>query len=221
MSNPTEQDWVKLKRLTRYLKDHPRCVIKYEYQEYPDALEVWVDSDFAGCKKSRKSTSGRVVMFGHCPIKTWSTNQAVIALSSGEAEYYAIVKGTSVGIGIVNMLCDLGMDKKKVRVKTDSSAAVGIAHRLGAGKVRHIEVNQLWVQEKVITGVVEIVKVDGKKNLADAPTKPVGAEELKVHTVGLNLEIRTDRHRLAAVAEEVTEEGFSQQMESIEEENAE
>ena len=136
-------------------------------------------------------------MFGNCPIKTWSTNQAVIALSSGEAEYYAIVKGASVGRGMSNMLCDLGMDRKKVRVKTDSSAAVGIAHRLGAGKDRHIEVNQLWVQEKVITGVIEIVKVDWKKTLADALTKAVGMEELKVHVEGLNLEIRKARHHLA------------------------
>ena len=75
---------------------------------------MWVDSDFAGCKKSQKSTSGGVVTFGNCPIKTWSTNQAVIALSSGEAEYYAMVKGASVGIGIVNMLCDLGLDKRKI-----------------------------------------------------------------------------------------------------------
>ena len=155
-------------------------------------------------------------MFGNCPIKTWSTNQAVIALSSGEAEYYAIVKGASVGIGIGNMLCDLGMDKKKVRIKTDSSAAVGIAHRLGAGKVRHIEVNQLWVQEKVITGVLEIVKVDGKKNLADALTKAVGTEELRVHVQGLNLEIRKDRHKLAPVTESVTEDGLDLALESME-----
>ena len=159
-------------------------------------------------------------MFGHCPIKTWSTNQAVIALSSGEAEYYAIVKGASVGIGIVNMLCDLGMDRKKIRVKTDSSAAVGIAHRTG-GKVRHIEVNQLWVQEKVITGAIEIVKVDGKKNLLGALTKAVNAEELKVHTEGLNLEIKDDRHRLAPVVEGTTEVGFCHSVESLEDDNTE
>ena len=129
LSDPTGQDWVKLKRLTRHLKGHPRCVIKDKYQEYHDKLDVWVDSDFAGCKKSRKSISGGVIVFGHCPIKTWSPNQAVIALSSGEAEY-AMVKGASVGIGIVNMLCDLGMDKERIRLKTDSSAALGIAHRL-------------------------------------------------------------------------------------------
>jgi hypothetical protein len=66
-------------------------------------------------------------------VKSWATTQGVIALSSGEAEYYGIVKGTSVALGLRNMLDDLGM-KVKIRGKTDASAAKGIASRRGAGK---------------------------------------------------------------------------------------
>ena len=45
-----------------------------------------------------------------------------------------MVKGASTGIGLTNLLVDLGMDKIIVRLRTDSSAAPGIAHWLGVGK---------------------------------------------------------------------------------------
>jgi hypothetical protein len=59
----------------------------------------------------------------HC-IKTWSKTQDTIALSSGEAEYYGIVRGASQGIGVRNMLKDLGINMK-IKIKTDASAAKG------------------------------------------------------------------------------------------------
>ena len=90
----------------------------------------------------------------HC-IKAWSVTQPVIALSSGEAEYYSMVKGASVALGVVGMLKDFGC-KVGIVLHTDSAAAKGIGSRRGLGKVRHIELNQLWLQEKVASGVVQI-----------------------------------------------------------------
>ena len=92
-------------------------------------------------------------MHGAHLIKTWSTTQSVIALSSGEAEYYGLVKGASQGLEMRAMLTELGVESKVV-VQTDASAAKGIALRRGMGKLRHIEVNQLWVQDKVAKGEV-------------------------------------------------------------------
>ena len=43
-------------------------------------------------------------MLGMHLIKTWSVTQSVVSLSSGEAEYYGLVKGASVGLGIRSML---------------------------------------------------------------------------------------------------------------------
>ena len=119
-------------------------------------------------------------MLGHHMVKSWSVTQAVIALSSGEAEYYGIVKGSSVGLGIRSVLADLGC-KTRLVVCTDSSAAKGMASRRGLGKVRHVEVNQLWVQEKVGNGEIELRKVDGVENLADALTKHLDGEGIAKH----------------------------------------
>ena len=109
-------------------------------------------------------------MLGRHVVKTWSSTQALIALSSGEAEYYGMVRGGSIGIGMKSMMADLGV-KCGIKINTDASAAKGIAMRRGLGKVRHIEVNQLWFQEKVTERIIEIKKVKGEDNLADALTK--------------------------------------------------
>ena len=102
---------------------------------------VECDTDHAGCLRTRKSTTAGVIMFGNHFIKNWSITQGAIALSSGESEYYGIVKGGSVGLGMRGLYEDLGV-KVRIRVKTDASAAKGIASRKGVGRARHIEVNQ-------------------------------------------------------------------------------
>ena len=93
-SNPNESNWESLKRLGRYLIDKTRVVVGFPYQNQPDAIEVYVDSDHAGCLDTRKSISGGIIMHGCHGIKAWSSAQQVIALSSGEAEYYGIVEGS-------------------------------------------------------------------------------------------------------------------------------
>ena len=134
------------------------------------AIDAFADSDFAGCIKTRQSTSGGVIKIGgHC-IKSWSSTQSVIALSSGEAEHYSLVKTASQSIGIKNMLFDVGINVG-VNVHTDSSTAKSIALRKGVGKVRHIETNQLWLQDKVKTKEINVRKVGAFDNPADLLTK--------------------------------------------------
>ena len=134
-------------------------------------------------------------MLGDHLLKGWSVTQGVIALSSGEAEFYGIVKGSSVGMGVQSVLGDLGF-KCKLQVLTDSSAAKGIASRRGLGKVRHVEVNQLWVQEKVADGSIELSKVGGDVNIADSLTKHVGREILERHMLRTNQKVVGGRHNL-------------------------
>ena len=124
MSKPRMKDMRDLKRLGRYLIGRERTVTTFRRQEGVKVIDVWADTDYAGCTETRKSTSGGVVMLGQHVIKGWSNTQSVIALSSGEAEYYGLVRGTSIGIGIRSLMQDFGREMR-VRTNTDSSAAVG------------------------------------------------------------------------------------------------
>ena len=99
--------------------------------------------------------------------KSWSSTQSVVALSSGEAEYYGMVKGASVALGLQSVLKDFNIECS-ITLKSDASAAIATSNRRGLGKVRRIEVGQLWLQDKVRQGDINVVKVDTHENVADA-----------------------------------------------------
>ena len=119
-------------------------------------------------------------MLGNHVVKTWSSTQAIISVSSGEAEFYAMVKGGSSGRGFQATLKELGITLPLI-IKTDASAAVGISMRRGLGKVRHIDVSQLWIREKVASGEIRIIKVRSQENISDALTKHVSSKDLGWH----------------------------------------
>ena len=81
----------------------------FEHQEIPIVLEGVVDSDWAGCQRTRQSASGGLLRFGKHVLKAWVSNQAVIALSSGEAAYYALLKGISDACGMRSVMHDMGI----------------------------------------------------------------------------------------------------------------
>ena len=139
-------------------------------------------------------------MWGSHLIKSWSTTQSVIALSSGEAEYYGMVKGASVGLGLQSVLGDFDISVS-LTLKSDASAAIAIASRRGLGKVRHIEVCQLWLQEKVRRGDIKVVKVGTGENVADALTKFVSKDGMSRHLLATKQDARDGRHALAPATE--------------------
>ena len=81
-------------------------------------IDVHVDSSLAsGCL--RKSTSGGIIMLGKHLIRGWSATQKVIALSSGEAEYYGMVRGGSEALGTKSLMADMGLDSGLVALFLD------------------------------------------------------------------------------------------------------
>ena len=136
MSQPSVHAWKAMKRVCRYLVGAPRLVYCFKQQSV-DNVDVYVDTDWAGCPKARKSTSGGCIMLGQHAIKHWSSTQTSIALSSGEAEFAGVIRGSGQGLVCQALLRDAGVELP-VRVWTDSSAAIGICSRQGLGKLRHL-----------------------------------------------------------------------------------
>ena len=117
-------------------------------------------------------------MIGEHFIKSWASTQANITLSSAEAELVAMTKATAETIGIINMIQDLGRQMTGV-VYADSSAALAIADWKGSGKLRHINIRMLWLQEKEARGEVELRKIKGAVNPADLMTKHMAAGRMQ------------------------------------------
>ena len=113
--------------------------------------------------------------------KAWSKTMSVIALSSGESELGSVVRAAAEGLGLRAVLQDFGV-QAEVHIKSDATAAIGMVHRLGLGKVRHLSVADLWVQERVRSGDVRISKWPGLENPSDQQTKHVTAADVERHT---------------------------------------
>ena len=150
----------------------------------PDSLQAFTDSDWAGDKLTRKSTSGGVIMFGDHMLKSWSTTQQVIAMSSGEAELYALIKGASQIKGMMTQFKEWGTEVNGI-IRTDASAALGMVHRQGLGKTRHIDVQYLWIQGEVMEEKLSVTKVATEENPADVLTKVLKPDIMKYHTEGM------------------------------------
>ena len=176
MAKPLRDSVTKLKRLARYLVRYRRGVLHYRADpgETGEYINVYSDSDWAGCQKTRRSTSGGVMLVAGGIVKTWSSTRATVAQSSGEAELHAATKGAAEGLGMVSLMRDLGWTAR-LRLHVDSSAAKSMASRTGLGKVRHLEVRHLWLHEAVRRKRLTMHKVRGDGNPADWLTKPRSA----------------------------------------------
>ena len=133
MSSPSRQDWERLQRLARYLRHKPRCVLWYVYQGTIGEVTCFTDSDWAGCKRTRRSTSGGCMLWGSHRIKMWSRTQAIVSLSSAEAELYAAIKACSETLKFLTLLKDYQIYANG-KVMSDASAALGIIERRGYSK---------------------------------------------------------------------------------------
>jgi hypothetical protein len=180
MNCPLESHWTALKRLGRYLLKYPMTANVMKHQRLPNGIRVYVDTDHAGCAVTRRSTTGMVLMLGMHTVKTACNLQSTIALSSGESEWYGLVKGSAVGLGFQSLMADWGINLS-LEILSDSSAARGFSARKGLGKMRHIQTRYLWVQERVHEGHLKIVAIKGTKNPADVLTKPVTGQLRKKH----------------------------------------
>ena len=135
---PNTKNMQALRRLVRFLKGSPRCLVVYNRQAEQSIADVFSDSDWAGCAKTRRSTSSSNVMLGGHLLAASATTQHVVATCSGEVEFYALTKSASRALDAVAMAAD-------PRVRVDATASKAIASRRGVGRVRHLHTQVLWV----------------------------------------------------------------------------
>ena len=186
MAKPLQGDVVNLKRAIRYLRAVPEFKIKFPFQSKPVKLTGYSDSDWAGCVRTRRSTSGGCILHGCHLIHHFSSTQANVALSSAEAELNAAVKIITECCGIRNFGKEMGLDFS-VDIKIDSSAAQGILTRRGAGKIKHLEAKQLWVQELITEKKVSSFKIPRAENPSDCFTHYWSAADSLNHFPKMNI----------------------------------
>lgn len=155
----------KVKRVGRYAKSYPRLVNMYRWQKKPKVKQVDmpVDSDYAGCKRTRRSTACYLGKIGRHLVSEGSFTQPNITLSSGESELRGVTRAVVEGLYLRHVLHFFGEPGVKMNILTDPSAAKGVANKLGVGqRLRHVEVQHLYVQSLVREGALTVTKARGK-----------------------------------------------------------
>ena len=143
-------------------------------------------------------------MLGKHTLKTWSKTQALLALSSGDNEFYAALKASAGGLGMMAMLRDFHC-KVEGHVLSDASAALGIIHRRGLGRTRHIGL--LWIQQAAAEKRLAFGKVLGTMNPADLMTKYLSAEVNEGHCARLEVRFAIGRADCAPTLSQFMEGG--------------
>ena len=85
----------------------------------------------------------------------------------------------------------------KVRVGMDVTAAMGIVQRRGLSKLRHVEVDVLWVQEQQARRLMPLRMVLGTKNPSDMMTKNVPCTIMEAYLDMLHLKFVSGRAEIA------------------------
>ena len=117
-------------------------------------------------------------MMGTHYLKSWSSTQKNVTLSSAEAELLAAVKASGEALGMLQLMSSVGVPMT-ASIMVDSSAALAVVARKGNGKLRHVRVGHLWVQQVAADGDLKYHNVNGEQNPSDACTKRLAGERLR------------------------------------------
>ena len=116
------------------------------------------------------------------PACFFSRAQSVLALSSAEAELYAIGSTLAELLHARNLLEDLHMFKVSMALYTDSTSVKSLSARFGTSrKTRRAQLRFLHMRQLAQQGMVKIKKVFGAQNPADILTKYVSSAILPMH----------------------------------------
>ncbi|CAE7226937.1 unnamed protein product [Symbiodinium sp. CCMP2592] len=179
MQNPRVCDWLAAETLARYLRATPRFgrVVVLDPASKSTALlnlEVYSDSDWAGCPETRRSTDNIVACLGGAVIQTsCQTQPGLPATSSGDAEIRGVSRAAREAVFLRELAeKDFALACGVPRLWADSAASIGAAKRIGPGsKLRHLEVAEFFVQGALRAKLLELRKVKGTENPANFATK--------------------------------------------------
>ena len=183
LESPTVGNWMQAKRVLRYLAGTIDKGI--EYPRNISNLHLWAhtDSDWAGCKRTRRSTSGYVIFLDKGPICWKSKMQAIVALSSCEAEYIALVECIKEILWLLQHFRILGVKLElPVVIGIDNQAAIALAKNpVLHEKSKHIDTRHHFIRQAVQEGLIRLQYINTGDNIADILTKSTTSNTFQTH----------------------------------------
>ncbi|EXB44934.1 hypothetical protein L484_026522 [Morus notabilis] len=188
MHSPCQGHFEAIYRILRYLKKTPGRGLFFGKEENR-RVEIFIDADWAGYVKDRKSTSGYCTrLWGN--LVTWrSKKQFVVARSSAEAEYRAMAHGMCEAIWLKRLLEELKISCEfPMQLYCDNKATISIAHSLvHHDRTKHVEVDKHFITEKLEKGIISIEYIPASQQVANILTKGLPGPTLEYFVGKLRL----------------------------------
>jgi len=184
LANPNEGHWKALKRCFQYLNATRDLGLVYgPFGEKPIYFIGYTDSDWAGDRESRKSTSGYVFTVGGTAVSWASKRQQTIALSSCEAEYMAMTLATKEALWLSRFLMEIGCtgtDLDTVTVHADNQGAIALAKNPEHhARTKHIDVQYHFIREHIEANRIKLSYLSTHDMAADGLTKPLQRQKFQ------------------------------------------
>ena len=172
-SSPRESHLTATKRILRYLKSTPNVGLWYPKGSNFELIG-YSDSDYAGCKVDRRSTSGTCQFLGRSLVFWSSKKQNSVALSTAEAEYISAGSCCAQLLWMKATLSDYGIKYKNVPLFCDNESAIKMTQNpVQHTRTKHIDVRHHFIRDHQQKGDISIQGIGTEDQLADIFTKPL------------------------------------------------
>ena len=184
MREPMQSDWVKVKRIMRYLQKTKKMKIVYKRNEKEeDEVIGFSDASYGEDRKDRKSTSGYLFIKAQAPIAWKSKKQPIVSLSSMEAEYIALTAATKEALWLRKLEKEIERKKEndevKIRIYEDNQSAIKTANdEIHNERSKHIDIRYHFIRERIKRKEIEIKYLKTEDMIADILTK--GLDKMKI-----------------------------------------
>ncbi|XP_065085933.1 uncharacterized protein LOC135707939 [Ochlerotatus camptorhynchus] len=171
----TEEHWVHLKRVLRYLQGTTDYKLVYRRQVSPTILEAYADADWGNDPNDRRSVSGFVIKLCGSVVAWTTKKQSSVALSTTEAELMALCLTSCELAWMAKLLSSIGCAMNEpINIFEDNQPCIAIIVEPGKQKrLKHVDIQHFFVRELVEDGKLRIVYLPTEQQIADcSDTKP-------------------------------------------------
>lgn len=181
VSHPTQNDWIELKRVLKYLKGTKNYNLRLSETKFDDKLFAYADANWAEDKQDRKSNTGYVIFVCGGAVSWCSKKQSCVALSSTEAEFIALSEASKEVIWIRRLLNELGehFEHPSIVYEDNQSCLKLIETEKLSSRSKHIDTKKFFVKDHIDRKTIQCRYCPTEHMLADMLTKPLSASRIQ------------------------------------------
>lgn len=183
-AEPTEEQWVTVKHVLRYLKGTAEKGLSFRRNDSEElGIQAYSDADWAADTSDRRSTTGYCVSLSqNSSLVSWKTRkQPTVALSTCEAEYMALASTIQECLYLEQLLGGIdNYNYTQTIVHEDNQGTIALAKNpVNRQRCKHFDIKYHFIRSTVIEGRVILMYCSTDNMIADVMTKPVNKLKLK------------------------------------------